>query len=123
MNTRTNKYAGPTRVTTEFNIKHNQSSCFGYGYDKGIYLKHKTYELIVLCMGSSWDSKFFKGMIVFCGGDNSFRKEESGIDPVAADAYIESCYFYCEAGDVFDTFPTEDFTLFEGEINIRQYDK
>jgi len=77
-------------------------------------------------MGSSWDSKFFKGVIIFSGGENYFIDHSKNTledsDTVGDEAFIESSIDYCEAGDVFDTFLSEEFRLFEGEIKLKQYD-
>jgi len=120
--------AHPTFIEMKptFNIKHKQSKDgYSYNHKKGIFLKHNTKELIVLCMGSAWDNDYFKGVIIFCGGDHEFEdstKKTNKAVVIANDFYIESDKFYCESGDVFDTFPCDEFTLFEGELNIKQYD-
>lgn len=119
-----------TEVKTTFNVKHNQTGCYGYNHKKGVYLKHIKKEVIVLCLGSMWDNDYFKGIIIFSGGDNQFKDEskkltnfETPSEFVDKDAFIENCNFYCEVGDIFDTLPTNEFTLFEGEFNMKQYDK
>jgi len=108
------------KVKTKFNIKHEQSKCYGYDYKKSVYLKHVNKELIVLCLGRPWDSKYFKGVIVFCGGEMSFRAADTECNKIEESKFVESDKSYCKAGDVFDTFPTDEFTLFEGVITIEQ---
>lgn len=116
-----------TKTTTEFNIKHNQLNGYSYNHKKGVYLKHNKKDLIVMCMGNIWDNKYFKGVIIFCGGDNTFydssKKNSNESEHLQSDYFIESDSYYCESGDVFDTFPCDEFTLFEGVITIKQYDK
>ena len=93
-----------SKIKTEFNVKHNQKGCYSYSHKKGIYLKHKQKEVIVLCLGSMWDNDYFKGIVIFSGRDEFYndntKKQEIG-KLLKDDVYIESCNFYCDVGDIF----------------------
>lgn len=112
----------------EFNIKHYESDGCSWNYAKGEFLISNTKELIVLCLGSLDDSDFFKGVVLFNGEDESFREmtdEHNNVYPATAKKtdFIKSFTHEnntVESGDMSELFKKEEFSLFEGELTIRQ---